>query len=347
MSDIQKALAQYTADEKRALRGLFDIYDRDGSGYINDYELKGVMQKVGRSTDNGEAEKLLETVDPDKNGKISFEEFLFLLTKGQADQQEAADGIQPDQKVLEFLRILDEYRIKCEKEGNYMEAERATKQLATLRKQEERRQGKSMRAKQIAERQDVQIAHNMQYAEFNAAWDKYMEEYDQMAQMYIQQMTEKHRKDLSGPNGFQQRIAEEITSKPLKFSKELLNWRRRQHLLAKQKNYAEAQKLKRLADKLEKKEKKKLQIQHKQAIAKREAKFRAEQQKELAALLKRIDGRRKEHLKQRNDDSKRLLQRNRNVQQVLESKQAVQLQRQQAMIRSSLNATSKSRRRVG
>lgn len=47
-------------------------------------------------------------------------------------------------------------------------------------------------------------------------------------------------------------------------------------------------------------------------------------QSELQALLKRIDARRKEHLKQRNLDSKRLLQRNRNVQTVLESKQTVE-----------------------
>ena len=47
---------------------------------------------------------------------------------------------------------------------------------------------------------------------------------------------------------------------------------------------------------------------------------RQQQQAELQALLKRIDARRKEHIKQRNLDSKRLLQRNRNVQAVLESK---------------------------
>ena len=57
--------------------------------------------------------------------------------------------------MIEFLKILNEYRVKCEKEGNYMEAERATKQLETLRKQEEKRQAKSLRARQIAERQDV------------------------------------------------------------------------------------------------------------------------------------------------------------------------------------------------
>lgn len=336
---MEAALQQYTADEKKALRGLFDIYDRDHSGYISDFELSNVLEKVGR--DPSTAEQLIKYVEESgverQDGKISFDEFLYLLTKGREsgsnNQTDSSGNVKPDQKVLEFLRILDEYRVKCEEEGNYMEAERATKQLGTLRKQEERRQCKSLRAKQISERQDVQIAHNMQYAEFNAAWDKYMEEYDQMAQMYIQQMTEKHAKDLSA---YQEKIAQEITNRPPKWSKELLNWRRRQHLLAKQKNYAEAQKLKRLADKLEQKERKKLEIQVKQQIAKREAKFRAEQQKELAALLKRIDGRRKEHIKQRNEDSKRLLQRNRNVQQVLESKQAVQMQRQTNAIRSSL-----------
>ncbi|CAN0454919.1 unnamed protein product, partial [Discosporangium mesarthrocarpum] len=44
----------------------------------------------------------------------------------------------------------------------------------------------------------------------------------------------------------------------------------------------------------------------------------------LQALLKRIDARRKEHNTQRSLDSKRLLQRNRNVQAVLEAKQNVE-----------------------
>jgi hypothetical protein len=35
----------------------------------------------------------------------------------------------PDPKVVEFLRILEEYRVKCEEEGNYLEAGRAHKQL--------------------------------------------------------------------------------------------------------------------------------------------------------------------------------------------------------------------------
>ena len=53
-------------------------------------------------------------------------------------------------------------------------------------------------------------------------------------------------------------------------------------------------------------------------------------------MLKRIEGRRREHIKQRNLDSKRLMQRNRNVQAVLESKQAVESNRIFAEIRKNL-----------
>ena len=47
-----------------------------------------------------------------KEGKITFEDFLQLLEKGNKD----VPGEGPDPKVLEFLRILEEYRIKCEEE---------------------------------------------------------------------------------------------------------------------------------------------------------------------------------------------------------------------------------------
>ena len=91
-----------------------------------------------------------------------------------------------------------------------MEAGRANAQVETLRRQEEKRQQKAIRARQINERTEVQIAHNMQYTDFNAAWDKYMEEYDNMAEMYIQQMTERHAVKLLE---FQRGLQKEMTQK--------------------------------------------------------------------------------------------------------------------------------------
>jgi len=324
----------YSQEEKDALAGIFSLYDKDQSGYICVDELNGILTKIGRSPDDAkkiiaQAEEVEKGTDGN-DGKISFDEFLELMAMDR-DDPKGETGADP--KVLEFLNILDEYRLKCEEEGNYLEAGRAYGQLETLRRQEERRQQKSLKARQIAERQDVQIAHNMQYSDFNQAWDKYMDEYDQMAQMYIQQMTEKHAVNLLE---FQERLHKEVIDKPPKFSKELLEWRRRQHMLARQKNYAEAQKIKRIADVMEERERKSLDEMNRQQFARRETKFRAEQQAELQALLKRIDSRRKEHIKQRNLDSKRLLQRNRNVQAVLESKQSVEAVKTISQIKANL-----------
>ena len=41
------------------------------------------------------------------------------------DQIAGESAEEPDQKVMEFLKILNEYRLKCEEECKYMEAERA------------------------------------------------------------------------------------------------------------------------------------------------------------------------------------------------------------------------------
>jgi len=149
-------------------------------------------------------------------------------------------------------------------------------------------------------------------------------------------MTERHAMALLE---FQRKLQAEIAERPPKWSRELLEWRRRQHMLARAKNYAEAQRIKKIADKLEDKEKSSMETQTAAIFARKEAQFRQQQQAELQALLKRIDARRKEHIKQRNLDSKRLLQRNRNVQAVLESKQAVESNRLNADIHKALFQT--------
>lgn len=273
----------------------------------------------------------------EQEGQLTLDDIVYVLAttdKAYADElpQEGADP-----KVLEFLRILEEYRIKCEDEGNYLEAARAHRQLGVLRKQEEKRQQKAIQARQISEKQDVQLAHNMQFAEFNKSWDKFMEEYDQMAQSYIQQMTERHAIVLLE---FQKELRNELASKPPKWSRALLDQRRKQHINARNKNYSMAQKLKKQSDKIEVRERREMEQEQAVIFGRREAKFRQQQQTELQALLKRIECRRKEHVKQRNLDSKRLLQRNRNVQAVLESKQAAECQKLFAEIKKVLYSSA-------
>ena len=316
---------RYSNDELKVLRSLFDSSDSDGVGKIHINQLPSLLSKLGKTEDEiiSITERAAKSVSDDETeGMIDFERFVIILEDSEAPADMPFEG--PDPKVLEFLRILEEYRVKCEEEGNYLEAGRAHKQLSVLRKQEEKRQQKAVKARQISERQDVQLAHNMQFSDFNGSWDKYMEEYDSMAQIYIQQMTERHAMVLLE---FQKALRTELAAKPPRWSHELLEMRRKQHVNARNKNYAEAQRMKKFSDKAETKERQEMEASQAVVFARREAKYRQQQQAELQALLKRIECRRKELIKQRNLDSKRLLQRNRNVQGVLESKQSLECQR--------------------
>ena len=91
-------------------------------------------------------------------GLVAYEELLGVLQGSDSRVLSATEG--PDVKVVEFMRILEEYRVKCEEEGNYLEAGRAHKQLQILRIQEEKRQQKAVKVRQITERQDVQVYYS-------------------------------------------------------------------------------------------------------------------------------------------------------------------------------------------
>lgn len=324
---------RYSEEEVKVLRSLFDTFDPERSGKIHINQLPGLLARIGKNQEDViNITEASSKIADENEGQIYFSDFVTILEQAEpGNQQMNFEG--PDPKVFEFLRILEDYRVKCEEEGNYLEASRAHKQLSILRKQEEKRQQKAVQARQISERQDVQLAHNMQFSEFNLAWDKYMEEYDNMAQMYIQQMTERHAVVLLE---FQKQLRQELAARPPRWSRELLEARRKQHVCARNRKYAEAQKLKKVCDKIEQKERKEMEQGQALMFARREAKYRSQQQAELQALLKRIECRRKEHIKQRTLDSKRLLQRNKNVQTVLESKQNTETQRIFNEIKKSL-----------
>jgi hypothetical protein len=334
-----------------SIESIFRLYDEENNGFVSIDQAISVLNKLGRPDYVvEEIGQYLDSQREERNDCIDFDSFIELLASvdpssssnpmammQQSSSSSSLDTEQVDPKVIEFLRILEEYRAKCEEEGNYLEAERSQRQIETLRTQEEKRQRKAVKARQLSERHEVQVAHNQQMDEFNASWAKYLEEYDLMAQNYIQQMTERHAANLLA---FQQELREEVGEKPPRWSRELLDWRRRQHMLAKQHNYVEAQRVKKVADQMEQKEREAMEENQALAFARRESQFRKQQQAELKALLMRIESRRKEHLKTNEEDCKKLLQRNRNVQAVLESKQNLEAQKTFEEIHNTLYLSS-------
>uniref|UniRef100_A0A7S2SB13 Uncharacterized protein n=1 Tax=Rhizochromulina marina TaxID=1034831 RepID=A0A7S2SB13_9STRA len=236
-----------------------------------------------------------------------------------------------DSAVADFLQILEEHRKNCERQGKYVEAEIAKNRLEELKLHEENRRKEAMRSRQLAERLGVEEAHMLEYQQFNMDWDRKMGEYETHANELVEAMRERHKAEL---REFQESLLQK-QQRP-KFSRELLNLRRIQEHLAKQKDYTEAHKIKLKCDALEAWELEKWKNQKQQEMFQREAKFKHQKQQELIALQKRIQTGREEQKKQRELDLERLLQRYRNVKNELEAQQNLERIRMERMTQGAM-----------
>lgn len=175
----------------------------------------------------------------------------------------------------------------------------------------------------------VEEAQKAQFLEFSEAWDNYMAQYEETAFKSLERLKEKQILELQE---FQAKALKEAKLK-VKNSRELLELRKKQQVLAKQKLYDEAEIIKRKADKLEEWENAKNEATIREIIQKKEAKFMQQQQLAVAAMLKRIQRDRNEQLKHREQDSERLIQRNKNVRNDLLARQSAELKKTKDQIR--------------
>jgi hypothetical protein len=54
----------------------------------------------------------------------------------------------PDTKVIDFMRVLNDYKKQCEEEGKYVEARKAAKKYTELKVKEQKRQARNMKVAQ-------------------------------------------------------------------------------------------------------------------------------------------------------------------------------------------------------
>ena len=229
--------------------------------------------------------------------------------------------------------ILEEHRKNCEAQGKYVEAEIAKNRLEELRQHEFSRRKEALRSRQIAERLGVEEAHMLEFQQFNAAWDKKFEDYEHKAAELEEKMRERHQGEVME---FQSQVAEKMQSARPKFSKELLNIRRIQETLAKQKEYAEAHKTKMKADLMEAEEMERFRESQSTKNLSKERQYLGKQQQEISALRKRIQTGRDELKKQRQMELERLLQRYQNVKNELESQQNIERLRAEKYLMKTL-----------
>lgn len=152
----------FTEEEIQSLKDIFDLFDREKNGRIEMKDLDAIMLSLQR--DPKEAKEILKQLDPNHEDFITFSEFMLLMQNienkiaksdpnnllrkefQRTSDQKGVINISPDSKVLDFLRLLEEYRRKCEEEGNYAEARKAKSKFDELLKKETIRQKNNIRA---------------------------------------------------------------------------------------------------------------------------------------------------------------------------------------------------------
>ena len=221
--------------------------------------------------------------------------------------------------VDDFVRLLENHRLGCERQGKYIEADLAAQRIQELRLNESDRRMEALKSRQISERLALEQAHGNELGEFNALWDERLRNYEAKGRALEVAMRARHAQELEAL-----RKARALAGRKPKFSKELLNLRTVQMTLAKQKDYRQAHHIKEKADALEVQE---MEINAIDARAKKngsEEKALTQHGLELNALAQRVRRGVEEHKRRRRQDLERLLLRYNKSLKTLEKQQRVE-----------------------
>ena len=102
----------------------------------------------------------------------------------------------PDIKVIDILRVLNDYKKECEDEGKYVEARKAKRKYIELKLKEQKRQKRNMKIAQSKELLSVEESQKIQFQDFTVSWDRYMREYEETALRSIESLKQKQSDEM-------------------------------------------------------------------------------------------------------------------------------------------------------
>merc|ERR1712012_93328 len=85
--EIKAATENLSEEKLEEFKEIFSFFDRDGGGFISYLELGQVMRTFGWTPTESELQELICEIDQDGNGEISFNEFVWLMTRDLHDDE--------------------------------------------------------------------------------------------------------------------------------------------------------------------------------------------------------------------------------------------------------------------
>ncbi|ORY93919.1 calmodulin 2 [Syncephalastrum racemosum] len=91
---------QLSAEQISEYKASFDLFDKDGNGFIDSKELGAVMKSLNMTPSEGELKDMIQEVDADGNGTIDFNEFLTML-QGRSNKSDT------ERELRETFQVFD------------------------------------------------------------------------------------------------------------------------------------------------------------------------------------------------------------------------------------------------
>jgi len=63
------------------MRQAFDVFDKDGDGYISREELRSILEQLQQTITEEEFNDMMEEADKDGDGRIDYDEFVKMMSK--------------------------------------------------------------------------------------------------------------------------------------------------------------------------------------------------------------------------------------------------------------------------
>ena len=79
--EFKAAMAKiyFRRHSKIELEAAFKKYDSDGNGFLTIDEFQNIMSNMGRIMSRNEVKSMIQSLDSNNDGKISFDEFIKLF----------------------------------------------------------------------------------------------------------------------------------------------------------------------------------------------------------------------------------------------------------------------------
>ncbi|XP_015834624.1 uncharacterized protein LOC660873 isoform X2 [Tribolium castaneum] len=92
---------ELTEEQKNDIKEAFDLFDNEGSGKIDAKDLKVAIRALGFEPKKEEIKKMIADIDTQGTGKLSFDDFLQLMTMKMAEKDSK-------EEIMKAFRLFDD-----------------------------------------------------------------------------------------------------------------------------------------------------------------------------------------------------------------------------------------------